>query len=113
MLAMTEIERELAYAARTGDREALEELTRRLYRPVCALAARLLDRMDDAREIARETFARVACRIAEWQPDKPFSAWVFTIAANLCRDRHRRSRRTRRLESQEDSATSGMGLIFG
>ena len=90
-------EQDIVRAAQSGDRTALDQLTRRLYKPVLSLAGRLL-RPGDAQEIAQETFARVVKHLGEFDPDRKFAAWVFTIAANLCRDRHRRSRKTRPIE---------------
>ena len=86
---MAETESDLALAARSGNRAALNELIQRLYKPICALAFRLLGRREDPREIAQETFSRVARHIHEYEPGKRFSAWVFAIAANLCRNRVR------------------------
>jgi len=103
MALMTEAEQELAAAARQGDRAALDELIGRLYRPVCALALRLLGRTEDPREVAQETFARVARHIQEFDPARSFSAWVFTIAANLCRTRIRRAPGSKAFELAEAS----------
>ena len=82
MVRMAEPEQELATAASRGDRSAMDQLVQRLYRPVCALAFRLLGRRDDPREVAQETFSRVARHIGDFDPRKPFSSWVFAIAAN-------------------------------
>jgi RNA polymerase sigma-70 factor, ECF subfamily len=98
---MAESEGELAVAARDGNRQALDQLIQRLYRPVCALAFRLLGRREDPREIAQETFSRVARHIAEYEPGKSFAAWVFAIAANLCRTRAQRARTTWTLEDAD------------
>jgi RNA polymerase sigma-70 factor (ECF subfamily) len=103
---MTEVEQELTRAACNGNRQALGELTRRLYKPVCALASRLLPRPDQSADIAQETFARVAAHISTFDSAKRFSAWVFTIAANLCRDRCRRDKSLRFLDSVEETDVS-------
>lgn len=94
-MTVAEVEQELTRAACRGSRQALEELTRRLFKPVCALASRLLPRSDQVDDVAQETFARVAAHISTFDSDRRFSAWVFTIAANLCRDRARRDRKIR------------------
>lgn len=99
-------ENDLARAAQAGDRGALQELTSRLYRPVCTLAARLLDNYDRAADAAQETFARVARAIRDFDPERRFSAWVFAIAANLCRDWIRKDMPSVRLDDiEEDSAS--------
>jgi len=103
MVPMAEAEQELAAAACRGDRGAMDQLIERLYRPVCALAFRLLGRRDDPREVAQETFSRVARHIGDFDPRKPFSSWVFAIAANLCRNRVQRERWPAALEPSEES----------
>jgi RNA polymerase sigma-70 factor (ECF subfamily) len=99
IMTVADLEQELTRAACGGSRQALEELTRRLYKPVCALASRLLPRTDQADDVAQETFARVAAHISTFDSEKRFSAWVFTIAANLCRDRGRRDKKLRFMDA--------------
>ncbi len=100
---MTETEAELATAARGGNRAALNELIQRLYKPICALAYRLLGRREDPREVAQETFSRVARHLDHYETGRPFSAWVFAIAANLCRNRLRRGREALALDAAEEA----------
>jgi RNA polymerase sigma-70 factor (ECF subfamily) len=99
-------ETELVRAAQAGDVGALEELTRRFYRPVCALAARLLDDSERAADAAQETFARVSRHLRDFDPERRFSAWVFAIAANLCRDWLRREWPTLRLDDVEEGSAT-------
>jgi RNA polymerase sigma-70 factor, ECF subfamily len=106
MSPVAEIETELARAARLGNRQALEELTGRLYQPVCALAMRFFPRPDEAADIAQETFARISLRIADYDPRQRFASWVFSIAANLCRDRYRREQTVRFCEWSESTDVS-------
>jgi RNA polymerase sigma-70 factor (ECF subfamily) len=79
---------------RAGDTAAL---VRRYYGPVFGLARRLLGGAADARDAAQETFARAIAHLRDFQPGRSFRAWLFSIAANLVRDLHRR-RRTSPLE---------------
>ena len=89
MVSVTDPEQDLARAARQGDRRALDELIRRLYRPIVALASRFVGGREAAEDVAQETFARVVSRIGAYDPTRKFSSWAFAIAANLCRDRAR------------------------
>lgn len=72
---------------RAGDKAAL---IRRYYGPVFGLARRLLGGADGARDAAQETFARAIAHLGDFQPGRSFRAWIFSIAANLIRDLHRR-----------------------
>ena len=51
--------------------------------------ARQLDNETDAADLAQETFVRVYLHRARFQPAQKFSAWLYTIATNLVRDRFR------------------------
>jgi RNA polymerase sigma-70 factor (ECF subfamily) len=44
---------------------------------------------DDANDLAQETFVRVFRARASFRPGEKFSAWLFTIAANLARNHFR------------------------
>src|SRR5215831_4719778 len=106
MASATDLEQDLARAAREGDRRALDELIRRLYRPVVSLASRFVRGRDVAEDVAQETFARVVSRISEYDPARRFSSWAFAIAANLCRDRARREQAAPFSEGGEASDVS-------
>jgi RNA polymerase sigma-70 factor (ECF subfamily) len=83
---------ELARRHLAGDRRAFAELVERYSGPVFNLAYRLTHDRPEAENIAQETFLRAyrALPRSDWQ--RPFRPWLFTIAANLCRDRARQRR---------------------
>jgi RNA polymerase sigma-70 factor (ECF subfamily) len=76
-----------------GEPHALDELVRRYHRRVFAFAARLLGDSDAAQDIAQDTFLRVLEQAHRYQPQGKFTVWLLTIAANLCKDYHKRQRR--------------------
>jgi RNA polymerase sigma-70 factor, ECF subfamily len=106
MVGVTDSEQDLALAARDGDRRALDELIRRLYRPVVALASRFVRGRDAAEDVAQEAFARMVSHIREYDPARKFSSWAFAIAANLCRDRIRHDQTMQFAEAKEASDLS-------
>ncbi|MGE4159631.1 MAG: RNA polymerase sigma factor [Planctomycetota bacterium] len=91
MGALTGVDDEprLIERARGGDREAFGMLVDihqdRLYHFV-----RRQSRDDDeAMDIAQEAFVKAWTKLALFRADSKFSTWLFTIAANECRSRHR------------------------
>ena len=93
---------------------AFPDLVRSLQDGVFSGALRMVGNRHDAEEIAQEAFLRAyralrhypAARIRDLNP----GAWVWTIAANLCRNHHRtRSRRPVTAELSIDPADPGRG----
>jgi RNA polymerase sigma-70 factor (ECF subfamily) len=79
----------LVIRLQADDDDAFEELMRRYKRPVVNFCYRLLGNVTDADDIAQETFVRVYQQRAKLDADRPFTTWLFTVARNLCLDRHR------------------------
>ena len=84
-----------------GDDQAFSELVRRWQRPIVSFLLRLSGNMDDAMELAQETFHTVFQRVGGLKDPRSFSSWIYKIALNHCRMRQRR-RRGRVMESLED-----------
>jgi RNA polymerase sigma-70 factor (ECF subfamily) len=72
--------------------EAFEPLVRLNAPIVIRLAYHMLGDWDEARDLAQETFARAYLCLAQYDPARPFQAWICTIAARLATDRLRRRR---------------------
>jgi RNA polymerase sigma-70 factor (ECF subfamily) len=77
----------------TGHDSALDELMERWESPLRSFAQRYLQNAADSDEVVEETFVRIYHQRTAFQPGSNFSAWIFTIAANLCRHRLRWRRR--------------------
>ncbi|MBY6090179.1 RNA polymerase sigma factor [Maritimibacter alkaliphilus] len=97
-----------------GDEAALNALILRHGRGIRLLAARYLDDMQLAEDIAQETFLRVWRHAGRYDPNRgAVSTWIYRIATNLCTDRHRRRRFARALglepgpEESPDDLTAG------
>lgn len=69
-----------------GDPSAFAALVRRYEKPVYRLALRYARDVDEAEELAQRTFLRVLDHAATLRPDQPFRAYVFRVAANLCKN---------------------------
>ena len=74
-----------------GDPYAFSELVKRYQRPVWRLALRFAHDGDEAEDLAQRTFLRVLDHAADLRPDQPFRAYLFRVAANLCKN-HLRDR---------------------
>ena len=84
----------LVDAARNGSSDAFGELVDRYRAPVLRLAYSLTRDPDEAKDIAQDAFLRAFRRMQSFQPDRPFSRWLFVIARNVSLDAIRRKRRS-------------------
>jgi len=72
-----------------GHDAALNDLMERHATPVFHFLCRTVGNEDDANDLAQETFVRVFKARASFRAEQKFSAWLFTIAANLARNHFR------------------------
>lgn len=72
-----------------GDQRALETIIERWERPLYSFVYRYLQNETNTREIVQETFVRIFTKREKFNPDYPLSSWIFTIAANLCKNKAR------------------------
>ncbi len=76
----------------TGGEKALGELIDRYRDRLFRFVYRSVRNEADAAEIVSETFVRVHRFAGTYRPRAKAVTWIYTIATNLCRDHHRRSR---------------------
>tara|TARA_R110002167_G_scaffold117672_1_gene293790 strand:+ start:1164 stop:1730 length:567 start_codon:yes stop_codon:yes gene_type:complete len=93
-------------AIRNGDESALVLLTERYREPIFRLAFRFVSNSTDARSLTEEIFEKVYFNASKFQPRSSVKSWIFTIAANRCRDHLRREKRYRWMRSLSSSFTS-------
>lgn len=72
-----------------GHDAALNDLMDRHATTVFHFLCRMLGNEEDADDLAQETFVRVYRARESYKPEGKFSTWLFTIAANLARNRRR------------------------
>ena len=83
----------LVRRAQQGDRQALDELCQREWKPVYAIAYRALRNVSEAQDLTQEVFLRALRSLPRYQETgAPFRAYLATIARNLIRDRWRKHR---------------------
>ena len=82
--------------AAQGDRAAFSHLMTATKVDLHPFITRYVGDPDEALDLVQETYAAAWLSIRRYDPDRPFGAWLRTIALNKCRDWSRR-RRVRRL----------------
>jgi RNA polymerase sigma-70 factor (ECF subfamily) len=83
---------DLIRRALTGDQRACRDLVRRYQRQVFSVLMRVVRRPEDAEDLTQETFVRMFRALERYDPERPFTAWLFTIATRLAIDHLRRRR---------------------
>jgi RNA polymerase sigma-70 factor (ECF subfamily) len=99
-------ESEWIQQARAGDQTAFGRLVVAYQTPVYNLAYRMLGNRAEAEDAAQEAFLRAYTHLRSYDPERPFSSWLLSIASHYCIDRLRR-RRIAWLPLEDEVATSG------
>lgn len=94
----------------SGHEAALNDLMARHGPAVFHFLCRLLNNEEDANDLAQETFVRVFRSCETFQPDRKFSTWLFTIAANLARNQMRWRTRHPNVSLDAEGDESGQSL---
>lgn len=93
-----------------GHDAALDDLMGRHGERLFHYLVRALQNEDDAADLAQETFVRVHRNRRKFDPRQKFSAWLYAIATNLCRDRLRWRARHPHVSLQAEPADGSPGL---
>jgi RNA polymerase sigma-70 factor, ECF subfamily len=76
---------------------------RRYEKEIMRYLLRVLQDRDEAADLFQETWLRVYRAYSRLEPNREIRPWLYTIAANLCRNRFRdRARRTRVVVSDNE-----------
>lgn len=92
MVAATD--EQLAISARAGALADFDSLVARHAGRVYAFCLRTTGAAQDAEDLSQATFLAAYESLANYNSERPFTPWLFGIAANQCRMWHRRRRRT-------------------
>ena len=93
-----------------GHDAALNDLMERHATPVFHFLCRMLNNEEDAHDLAQETFVRVFRARASFRAGDKFTAWLYTIAANLARNHFRWRTRHPTVPLDAESDTTGQTL---
>jgi RNA polymerase sigma-70 factor (ECF subfamily) len=87
--------------ARGGDAEAWGEIYRQYGAQIFRFCRRTLPSKEDAEDATMEIFLKLREKLSQYDSSRPFSAWLYKVAANHCWDMLRRRRVRQDLETGE------------
>ncbi|MBI3670600.1 MAG: sigma-70 family RNA polymerase sigma factor [Acidobacteria bacterium] len=87
--------------ARSGNSDAWGELYRQYAAAIFRFCRRALPSREDAEDATMEIFLKVRARLDQYDPSRPFSAWLYKVATNHCWDILRRRRIRQDLETSD------------
>jgi len=83
----------LAEKAERGDRTAFSALVEKYQGPIYGYALHFFRNPESAADVAQDTFLRAYRFLHTYDSSRRFATWLYSIARNLCIDRHREQRR--------------------
>src|ERR1700676_4850396 len=92
-------ELDLISQARAGNAEAWGELYRRYAPAIFRFCRRAMPTREDAEDATMDIFIKVRQKLSQYDASRPFSAWLYTVAANHCWDLLRRRKLRQDLET--------------
>lgn len=102
----TQDEVSLLRASLQGDKGAWGEIITRYKSAVFGLCLGFVRNRADAEDISQDAFIRAYVNLRRYDLERRFSTWLFTIAANLCRN-HLRYRRNHPSIEEPDHLRGG------
>jgi RNA polymerase sigma factor (sigma-70 family) len=94
-------DRERIALARAGNADAWGELYRQNAPAIFRFCRRALPTREDAEDATMDIFVKVREKLSQYDSGRPFSAWLYTVAANHCWDILRRRKHRQDLETGE------------
>ena len=82
----------IARAAKDGDTAAFEEIMRATERRVAQVAWAILGDTEDVKDAMQETYLRAFRHLRRYDESRDLTAWLVSIAVNVCRDSLKRRR---------------------
>lgn len=89
---------QLILDCKKGNKEAFRHLVEKYQKYVFIVALRILCNEEDAKDIVQETFIRIWKHIREFDHNKLFTTWIYTIIGNLCHDKIRSDKKNHNLK---------------
>lgn len=89
---MRPTDEELVEAFQRGDASAFDTLVSRWDTKIKGAIYRVTGPGEDVRDLCQEAFLKAYRGLRSFKKEARFSSWLYQIAINVCRDRHRRRR---------------------
>jgi len=102
-------DRELALAAKRGDRDAFRTLFDRFHRRAYGLAFGVVRNQDDALDVVQDAFIKAHKHLDKFEGNSSFYTWLYRIVMNLAIDHLRKHRRVRPVELDEQHLEEAVG----
>jgi RNA polymerase sigma-70 factor (ECF subfamily) len=87
-----ESERELIEKSLAGNLDSWGEIVTRYKQAVFGVALHILGRPADAEDATQDAFIRAYQSLRTFDVNRKFSTWLFTVAANICKNKLRREK---------------------
>ena len=87
--------------AKSGNADAWGELYRQYAPAIFRFCRRAMPTREDAEDATMDIFIKVRQKLSQYDASRPFSAWLYTVAANHCWDLLRRRKVRQDLETGE------------
>jgi RNA polymerase sigma-70 factor (ECF subfamily) len=96
----------LARQCREGRAESFDEILEQFGGRIHRFLLRMTGNSHDAEDLTQETFLRAYKSIGRYDPDRPFSAWIYAIARKTAAGYFRSRRPTDELENEPACGTN-------
>lgn len=106
-------ERRLIRRLKQRDERAFRELVRTYQQPIFGFVMRMLGNREEAEDLAQEVFVTVFKSIDGFRGDSKLSTWIYRIATNHCRNRHKYLTRRRQNSTQTFDETTERAVAAG
>ncbi len=90
---MTQTEHDIIIRCQQGDKQAFRWVVKMHQQMVFSLALKMLCDEEEAKDMVQDTFIRVWQSIRDYDLQRTFTTWLYTIASRLCMDRLKRKNR--------------------
>lgn len=100
-------EQDIILRCQQGDAQGLAELVLAHENSLFRFCFHLCGSADAAEELFQDTWLKALRNIGKYNSQGAFLGWLFTIAANLQRDKYRRNKRRRAFEQELQQFSSG------
>ena len=97
----------LLVRSREGDDVAFEELVRACERRVLAIAYQITGNLEDAQDVAQDSFLRIYRSRDRFQDGRSFEAWLYRIVVNAAKNALA-SRRRRKADPLEETSAADL-----
>lgn len=108
------VEKTLAAQALAGSADAFRGLVELYQRPILSFVTRMVGHGEMADDVAQDVFLRAWHHLADYDPARKFSSWIFKIAHNRTIDQLRRQKLRKTVSLQgpdEDEDDDGLGQV--